>query len=226
MNDLTVGTVDGVTWIAPAGMGYEEWAQIGRTFQTIGDAINFWVGDWLNYGEARYGERYVQAIEATGWKLERLQQAKWVCGRVKPCTRVQGLSFTHHRLVAKLADEEQEQWLMKAATKGWRSGELKAALSATLSADLSAVLDVDTGDTQEDDDVPYSGSGPDNYDMEAPEAVMEYEQQAGEWDEPLPVLSRETMEQVERLVRCVLLGEWSDALALANGLRWMNQEDD
>jgi len=47
----------------------------------------WWVGDWLNYGEARYGEMYSQAIEITGYASQTLADAKWVASRIEPSRR-------------------------------------------------------------------------------------------------------------------------------------------
>tara|TARA_R110000868_G_scaffold21307_2_gene88522 strand:- start:3015 stop:3683 length:669 start_codon:yes stop_codon:yes gene_type:complete len=217
MNNLIesdgIGEVTAVGWSAAPGLEYDEWVRVGTTLQTIGDAINWWVGDWLNYGERAYGEMYVQAIEVTGWKLDRLQQCKWVAGRVESCTRVQELSYTHHRLVAKLPEEEQAMWLAEAKGWGWRSGELREALA--VDAEKIAVAGMT-------DEVPFSGSGH-NVDEDAPEAVVEYEQQAERWHDgsPLPVLTWTAVSQVRGLVRAVLAGKANDAMVLANELRWL-----
>lgn len=205
--DSGVGSVTETSWQPAAALTFDEWMQVGRTLQTIGGAINWWVGDWLNYGEQRYGETYTQAIEATGWGLEHLKQCKWVAGRVEKCTRVHDLSYTHHRHVAHLTAAEQASWLAHAQAEGWRSGELKAALQI---AALPAV--------EEEDDVPFSGSGH-NFNEDAPEAVLEYER-------PLPVLSWEAMWQVQGLVRSVLAGQWTEAKALAGELWWMLQDEE
>lgn len=210
--DSGVGSVTETSWQPAAALTFDEWMQVGRTLQTIGGAINWWVGDWLNYGEGRYGEMYTQAIEATGWGLEHLKQCKWVAGRVEKCTRVHDLSYTHHRHVAHLSTEEQSFWLTFAQAEGWRSGELKTAIQ--LAARGKAWI--------EDDDVPYSGSGPSNIDEDAPEAVREYEGQ----DCALPVLSWMAMEQVRGLVRSVRAGQWSDATVLARALAWMLEDAD
>ena len=82
----------------------------------INGSLNWWLGDWLNEGEKRYGETYSQAIEVTGHKLENLKQCAWVSGRVKSCTRVHDLTWTHHRHVAHL-DEQAQQALLQAAVE-------------------------------------------------------------------------------------------------------------
>jgi hypothetical protein len=102
--------------------------QDGQIFQRIDGSLNWIIGDWLNYGERKYGEMYAQAIEWTGHKIDRLQVAKWVSGAVKCSMRIEHLSFTHHRYVAHLPDAEQRKWLAAAVANEWSSRELLQAL--------------------------------------------------------------------------------------------------
>ena len=44
----------------------DEWQAVGSYPQGAACSIQWCIGDWLNYGERRYGETYAQAIEATG----------------------------------------------------------------------------------------------------------------------------------------------------------------
>lgn len=52
-----------------------------------------------------------------------------VCAAVPMDARRAGLSFDHHRAVAKLEPKEQATWLARAETKGWDRDELRLALS-------------------------------------------------------------------------------------------------
>ena len=58
---------------------YERYEAVGVLLGRFGSAIKFWIGDWLLYGEAIYGERAAQASEslvspprdagsASGWR--------------------------------------------------------------------------------------------------------------------------------------------------------------
>ena len=40
---------------------YAEWEQCGAVLRQIDGAVQWWLGDWLNYGEHAYGEQYSQA---------------------------------------------------------------------------------------------------------------------------------------------------------------------
>lgn len=125
----TIGETSEVAWVAPANMTFEQWSQIGSTFQQIESSLPWWLGDWLNAGEVRYGETYAQAIELTGSKIEALKQYKWVAGRIPPDRRFSELSWTHHRLVAKLEEDDQDTWLHRAWDNSWTSADLKQAMT-------------------------------------------------------------------------------------------------
>ena len=58
--------------------------------------------DAVQDGERRYGETYAQAVEATGYGVEALKNAKWVAERYEPSTRVDVLCWSHHREAAAL----------------------------------------------------------------------------------------------------------------------------
>ena len=64
----------------------------------------WWLGDWLNFGESRYGETYSQALDATGYEYATLRQAKWAASRYEMSMRIDNLSWTHH-VIAAGADE-------------------------------------------------------------------------------------------------------------------------
>jgi len=126
-----LGEVTPVSWQPPAELTFEEWTAIGNTLQQVGASLNWWIGDWLNYGERKWGEMYAQAVEVTGWDYQRLADTKYVALHVEFSFRNENLSWTHHRHVASLPPEEQAEWLELAAANGWRSGQLKDAIKAS-----------------------------------------------------------------------------------------------
>lgn len=138
MNTLAnpLGEITSTSWTPSTGLSFDEWENVGYTFQAIDASINWWIGDWLNYGESRYGETYTQALEITGYRLQRLMNAKWVANKIHPSTRVDPsiLSWSAHRQVAGLPPAEQAEWLQRAATEDWDSRTLRLALKETVSA--------------------------------------------------------------------------------------------
>lgn len=111
-------------------LSYDEWEQLGATLQGIGKAWQWWVGDWLNYGETRWGEKYAQAIDE-GIDYQTARNAAWVSGAVELSLRRDKLSWSHHKEVAKLDPPEQKEWLEKAEANEWSVAELRTQLKPT-----------------------------------------------------------------------------------------------
>lgn len=107
----SIGETTEVAWIAPADLSYAQWQAIGYTMQQVNRSLNWWLGDWLNEGERRYGETYAQAIEVTDSSVDTLRKYKWVASRVAREDRNKILSWTHHVLVANLEATEHKPLL-------------------------------------------------------------------------------------------------------------------
>ena len=93
---------------------YDQWSTLMQTLYRMDCAFQFALGDALNYGENRYGERYAQAMEVTGHSYQSLANYAWVAKAVPIDRRVSGLSWTHHRIVARLEPEQQTIMLERA----------------------------------------------------------------------------------------------------------------
>lgn len=118
--------------VSPVGLdiqcalSFEDWLHLGEMLKVAEGSMQFWLGDYLNYGEKNYGEKYAQAVDAR--QAETWKHYAWVAASVQKCTRVHDLSWAHHREVAKLDTKKQVEWLERAEKKGWSSRELKAAI--------------------------------------------------------------------------------------------------
>jgi len=89
-----------------------------------------WLGDLLNYGEAAYGEKYSQAIDATGLSYSTLANVASVAKRVPISRRREDLTFGHHEAVAKLEPQQQVDWLEHAAVTGTRRDDLRTQIKS------------------------------------------------------------------------------------------------
>lgn len=109
-------------------LSYEEWEEFGAGLQMVDSAMMWWLGDWANYGELKYGERYTQAVavsEATGKPLGSVRSAQWVSQRIPDDIRIANLPWNHHQLVAKLEPDEQAEVLALAVENKWTQRELR-----------------------------------------------------------------------------------------------------
>lgn len=107
----------------PDETSFEAWESLGAWLQTVDGCVHWWTGDWLNWGEDHYGERYAQAMSTTGWSLSTLEVYAWVCKRVPVENRRMDLSFSHHKAVAHLPPSSQQELLTRAAQGDEDGGE-------------------------------------------------------------------------------------------------------
>lgn len=111
-------------------MSYETYIALGRFLGRVADGIRWWIGDWLLFGEGVFGERWSQALEATGLTEETLRRYMLVCENVPAEERRVGVPFGVHHKLAKLDPQERSRWLDQAESNGWTEKELVAALRA------------------------------------------------------------------------------------------------
>jgi hypothetical protein len=116
MNTLAIN--DPKFSITPTGiqfneeLTFDEWDALGQKLGEVGRSIGFIIGDWINYGEKIYGEKYNEALERTGLAYATLAQFAYVARRIRTCERSQNLDWCHHMVVAKLKTaEDQKHWL-------------------------------------------------------------------------------------------------------------------
>lgn len=99
----------------PNKLSFDHWERIGRQLQLADLAVQWWIGDWLNYGESRYGDKYTQAVEEFGRKKQTLMNYAYVARKIEPSRRREIVDFTTHAEVASLKPDDQEKVLAKAA---------------------------------------------------------------------------------------------------------------
>lgn len=103
-----------VSWGHPPNMDYHEWLASGRRLGVIGRGSQWWVGDWLVFGTARFGERYAEASRITGYDPKTLRNLRYVASRFPASLRRDKLEWSHHALLAAFDPEEQAHWLDRA----------------------------------------------------------------------------------------------------------------
>jgi hypothetical protein len=98
-------------------LSFEEWESIGRKLGNAERSIGFMIGDWINYAENKWGEKYNEAIACTGLEYQTLAGYAHVAKRVDFLARAKNLTFRHHRTVAKLKDSEEQKYWLEMAEK-------------------------------------------------------------------------------------------------------------
>jgi hypothetical protein len=103
-----------IAWSPRVDLTVADWARQGRWLGALGRGSGWWLGDWIRYGTARYGDRYRPAAQVTGYDVQSLMNMAYVAGRFQVARRRDGLSFSHHAELASLTAEEQDLWLDRA----------------------------------------------------------------------------------------------------------------
>jgi hypothetical protein len=107
--------------ITPTGLeirgelSLEEWTSLGEKLGDVERCLGFIIGDWINYAESKWGDKYNDAIAATGLEYALLRKYAYVARRVPPANRLENMPFSHHETVAKEKDlQKQREWLLLA----------------------------------------------------------------------------------------------------------------
>jgi hypothetical protein len=114
----------------PGRLRYEDWELAGRRLSSLVNASAWCLGDWVIFGQDRYGDRYRRAVEAAGLDYQTIRNYAWVARRFPPTRRLAAVSFQHHAEVAALPADEQDRWLALCAEHHWSRNELRRQLRA------------------------------------------------------------------------------------------------
>jgi len=105
------------------------WLKIGELLRGVTKSIQFWIGDWVLFGESRFGEMYSQGLGDKEFTKQYISDVKYVSKHVSPENRVESLSFEHHRAIAPLPPEKQREWLSRAFKGGLSARALREEIS-------------------------------------------------------------------------------------------------
>ena len=126
----SASAVSKVAWIPQEELGHAEWIAAGRRLGAIGRCSQWWIGDWIRYGTAKWGEKYAEAARVTGYDVASLRNMAWVASRFSSSLRSDELTWSHHVLLAPLETDEQSRWLDHAREKRLSVADLRLELRA------------------------------------------------------------------------------------------------
>ncbi len=107
---------------------FEEWERFGTLLNCMEGAVQLWIGDWLNYGEKTYGEKYAQAMDMTGLDYGTLANYASVARRIDPSSRDERVRYKVHEAVAGLCPVDQRRWLARAAEEQMTVAQVRSGL--------------------------------------------------------------------------------------------------
>jgi hypothetical protein len=124
-------TLSLVAWLPSRELDLPEWINTGRRLGAIGRGSQWGVGDWIRYGNAKFGERYARAARITGYDVQTLMNMVYVASRFEISRRRENLSWSHHETLAALEVPEQEHWLDRAAAEKLSISDLRVELRSS-----------------------------------------------------------------------------------------------
>jgi site-specific DNA-methyltransferase (adenine-specific) len=103
------GRLTATGYAPPEDLCFEGWQADGEILQQMEWSVSFWLGDWWNFGERKWGELSAQAIrEITGRERGTVWNYAYVARSVDASRRREELSFSHHYEVAKVARDDAD----------------------------------------------------------------------------------------------------------------------
>lgn len=118
-----------VGWRPPnARMERPEWVAVGRRLGRISRCSQWWLGDWLRFGSAKWGEKYVEAARITGYDVRSLANMASIATAFDVSRRRENLTWSHHAVVVALDPEEQDRWLDRASAERLSVADLRIEL--------------------------------------------------------------------------------------------------
>jgi hypothetical protein len=126
--------------LTDANLTYDRWEALGRLLGSVKRSTSWYIGDWLIFGEALFGEEHAQGVESTvserydiaervtGLTRETLMNYKSVCQSIAVNRRRENLPFSIHIEVAPLTPREQRRWLAHAEKESLTRAELHRAI--------------------------------------------------------------------------------------------------
>jgi hypothetical protein len=148
-----------IAWVPQHDLGHADWLATGRRLGAIGRCSQWWIGDWVRYGTARWGEKYAEAARVTGYDIASLRNMAWVASRFDLSLRNDKLTWSHHVLLAPLDADAQREWLRRASEERLSVADLRLELRALRDGDQkpSASAGVAARDRDDGDVCPHCG---------------------------------------------------------------------
>ncbi len=153
------GALSKIAWVPQRDLGHSDWLATGRRLGAIGRCSQWWIGDWVRYGTARWGEKYAEAARVTGYDVASLRNMAWVASCFDLSLRNDKLTWSHHVLLAPLDVDEQRRWLQRASEERLSVADLRLELRALRGGDKgsSRHAERDTAGSEEPAVCPHCG---------------------------------------------------------------------
>ena len=119
-----------IAWEASHELDVREWLMAGKRLGSVTRSCQWWLGDWIRYGNGRWGEKYKEAARITGYDVQSLRNFAYVAGAVDVSRRRDDLTWSHHAEIAGVEPAEQDRWLVMAADQRMSVADLRIEFRA------------------------------------------------------------------------------------------------
>lgn len=117
-----------VGWAPKGEIDHPQWVRTGLYLGTVERVSQWWIGDWLLYGAAKWGEKYAEAAKITGYDAGSLRNMASLASHFSLSRRRDNLTWCHHAAVASLDEAEQDHWLDRAVEEKLSVADLRLEL--------------------------------------------------------------------------------------------------
>jgi hypothetical protein len=118
-----------VAWVPERDMDIGEWSHAGQQLGVMNRCSPWWLGDWIRYGNTRFGEKYSLAAKITVYDPQTLMNMVYVASHFDEISRRREiLSWSHHEAVASLDPEMQDHWLDEAIKQKMSVADIRLEL--------------------------------------------------------------------------------------------------
>jgi hypothetical protein len=122
------------------GVTRDDWVRVGEQLAAACKRMQFAIGDWMVYGDNTFsGQRemfgemgrsvsstiYDIAADITGLDRQTLRDYAYVARNVPPSLRNDALEYGHYKVLAKLPEPEQREWIALATQAAPSIGQLR-----------------------------------------------------------------------------------------------------
>lgn len=132
--DLIDAKVD--TLAIDPGISFNDWRRYGETLFAAEGALQWYLGDWWNFGQDAFAMDYHAGIveishaHSTVLEFGRVARAFPPRRLSQVAYRISEVSWSHHQQLASIKDpEERMAWLEDVLRKGWSRAQLRDELA-------------------------------------------------------------------------------------------------
>lgn len=120
--------LDAARLVIPEGTDEDAWKDIGAVLRNLESAVAWWIGDWAAYANRVWGATAKEIATLFEYEPSTIETYMSVAKHIPGLIRNHTVSFSHHRLVMGLPENEQFNWLKAAERQGWTLAEMRKAM--------------------------------------------------------------------------------------------------